>query len=225
MGIDLSPTTDPRDVADIVFSRLRQRENLLVVIDNLDDSTVVDGLLPECSEQKHILITTRNPRVDEIPARGLAVPLFTSEEAMELLAKLSKIPVSSGSQEQRSAQQIVSELGYSPLAIDGAASYVREVTGDFATYQEEYAQMRKELHEWVPDGNRQYQHSVATAMSISLSSVEGTHPDAAKLFRILCFLNGDGTFIDFLHKGVDAFDEDLKRHKKPFLKQIHHIRS
>lgn len=63
----------PTDVAKTVLSWLRNQDNWLLVIDNLDDVSVVDGYLPHRDERKHTIITTRNPNFDEIPAGGLEI--------------------------------------------------------------------------------------------------------------------------------------------------------
>ena len=44
-------------------------------------------------------------------------------------------------------------LGYLPLAIEQAAAFVREVTGDFAAYREEYQQNHKSFINGCPKEN------------------------------------------------------------------------
>ena len=46
------------EIANGVLSWLSQQSNWLLVIDNLDDIKVADGLLPENGSQKHAIITT-----------------------------------------------------------------------------------------------------------------------------------------------------------------------
>jgi hypothetical protein len=58
-----------KEQARLVLTWLRRSNNwLLVVLDNLDDVSVVKGYLPERSEKRHTLITTRNPNAKDIPA-------------------------------------------------------------------------------------------------------------------------------------------------------------
>src|ERR1700737_2039542 len=54
-GADLKPT----EVAHAVLSWLRHEEGWLLVMNNVDNMTVVDGYLPHM-EKGHTLITTRN---------------------------------------------------------------------------------------------------------------------------------------------------------------------
>ena len=64
--------------------------------------------------------------------------------------------------EDEQADRIVQELGYWPLGIEQAAVYVREVAGDFATFLDDYNKNHKNVHQWIPQGNRSYAHSVTT---------------------------------------------------------------
>jgi len=97
-----------------------------------------------------------------------------------------------------------------PLAIEQATAYIREVTGDFETYREDYRKSHNIVHSWVPKGIRPYSYSVATTWSMSFKAVQETHAEAAKLFRLLSFLNPDGVLIDFVLAGAEALEENLR---------------
>src|ERR1700737_1062793 len=92
-------------------------------------------------------------------------------------------------QRDKEAYQIVEELGRLPLAIEQAGAYVREVTQSFAGFFDDYQTGQNELHKWLPDGNRQYSHSVATAWSMSFEFIKKESPQTASLFQYLSFLN------------------------------------
>jgi hypothetical protein len=185
-------TSKPVEIAETVLSWLKREQNWLLVIDNLDDVTVVDGFLPENGPEQHTLITTRNPHTKGIPAEPLEVPLLTAGESVELLIKLSNMEVLPDSVESKQVEEIVKELEYLPLAIEQAAAYVREVTEDFSRYSEEYQNNHRELYQWVPTGNRQYSYSVATTWSMSFTILQSEHPQAAKLLQLFAYLNPDG---------------------------------
>jgi hypothetical protein len=197
----------PIEIANAVLSWLRQQQSWLLVIDNLDDIQVANGLLPENNSQNHTIITTRNPNAEGIPAEPLAVPLLDADDSIDLLSTLSKIAVQANSPEERQAAEIVQKLGYLPLAIEQAAAYVREVTADFSAFLEEYERNHKKLHMWVPDGNRQYPNSIATTWSMSFSLLP-KYP--ARLLRLFSFLNPDGILIAFLASGAEALEDGLQ---------------
>jgi tetratricopeptide (TPR) repeat protein len=198
-------------IVELVLAWLRRERNWLIVIDNLDDFEVVKGFLPENSVERHTLITTRNRDSSGIPAEGVEVPLLDQEDAITLLSSLTKITVTPESTEEQQAEAIVEDLGYLPLAIEQAAAYIRQVAGDFGTYQRQYRQSCDTIHRWVPSGNRSYPYSVATTWSMSFDAVQHTHTHAAELFRLLSFLNPDGVLVDFLLAGVKVLKNPLRK--------------
>ena len=136
----------PQDIAEGVLSWLRQKQNWLLVIDNLDNIEIMKDFLPGSGPQKHTIITTRNPNAAGIPAEGIEVPLLESDDAVDLLSILSTIAIAPNSPEKIHADKIIQNLGNLPLAIEQAAAYVREAAGNLATFLEEYDKSSKELH-------------------------------------------------------------------------------
>ena len=197
----------PIEIASEVILWLRDQQSWLLVIDNLDDIKVANGLLPENGcRQQHTIITTRNPNTMGIPAEPLEVPLLDADDCIDLLSNLSKIVAHPNSIERRQAAEIVQVLGYLPLAIEQAGAYIREVTADFSAFLELYQWNHKRLHMWVPDGNRQYPNSIATTWSMSFRLLQ-EYP--SKLLRLFSFLNPDGILIPFLlasGKGLTAYN-------------------
>jgi tetratricopeptide (TPR) repeat protein len=191
-----------------VLSWFRMQDNWLLVIDNLDHIELIDGYLPERSATKHTLITTRNPDAKGIPARGLEVPLMSVNESIEMLYALSEMTSESDTVDPM-AEKIVQELGYLPLAIGQAAAFIREVTRSFKTFLSDYRTHRRELHEFVSNGNRQYSYSIASTWLMSFNHIERRNPAVAKLLQLLSFLNPDGVSIDFLILGKSVVEEDL----------------
>jgi tetratricopeptide (TPR) repeat protein len=201
----------PVETAEAVVTWLHQKRDWLLVIDNLDDITVITGFLPRNGPNQHTLITTRDPNSVGIPAEGLEVPLLDATDSVDLLYSLSRIDNIVNSPESLHASQIVEELGYLPLGIEQAAAYVREVAGDFATFLEDYRTIRPQLHKWVPKGpSRQYPFSVATTWSMAFNVVRKSAPQAANLLQVLSFLNPDGVLIDFLVSGAQVLDNNLR---------------
>src|SRR5277367_666123 len=209
--LPISQPATPREIAEIVKSWLRSEESWLLVFDNLDEYAVAKGLLPENGLRKHTLITTRNPKTSGIPAESLEVPLLDAEDSIDLLFTLSTVesnPLSG--QQKEEARLIVEELGYLPLAILQAASFIREVTGSLSTYLDEYHKNRRELIKW-PTNDSQYPHSVATTWSMSFTVVQANFPHAARLLQLFSLLNPDGILIDFLVDGAEGLDDDLQQ--------------
>jgi hypothetical protein len=179
-GVHHFQLTRPIEVAETVKAWLNQQPSWLVIIDNLDEHKVANGLLPENGIGKHTIITTRNPNTSGIPAEPLAVPLLDEDDSVELLLTLSKVRTPT-TEQQQDARKIVEELGQLPLAIKQAAAYINTVTGSLGIFLHQYHQNRAEVHNW-PTNNPQYPYNVATTWSMSFALLRNCHPPAAIIF-------------------------------------------
>lgn len=203
-GLENAP---PSEIVKAVQAWLRRQRRWLLVVDNLDDIQIAKNSLPENGPGEHTLITTRNAFSSGVPAEPLEVPLLDKEDSIELLSNLSNIAISPGSLEEQQAANIVDELRNLPLAIEQAAAYVREVTDDFGAYSDEYHKNHKKLHRWESTGNRQYDHSVAQALSLSFDQLQ---PNATRLLQLFAFMNPNGILIEFLQSGARGLEDDLR---------------
>jgi tetratricopeptide (TPR) repeat protein len=198
---------DSSQAARAVLAWLKQEDDWLIVLDNLDDITIANGLLPETTPRKHLLITTRNPNTDGIPAEGLEVSLLSLDDAQRLLIRLSKVTPSDS--EQPLVSTIANDLGRLPLALDQAGSYIRYIARNYTTFHDQYQKNHREILSWVPKVNRAYSHSVATTWSLSFSALNHVFQMSAKLLRLLSFLNPDVISTRFLTEGAAALHHDL----------------
>jgi len=202
---------NPADVATGVLSWLREQDNWLLVIDNLDYVAVVAGYLPDMVSGGHTIITTRNPDATSIPAEGLEVEVLHRDTATELLLTRSKVDRAANSPAAKTeAAQIVDLLGYLPLAIEQAAAYIREASKDIFAFLASYHENRRVLHLRMPHGNWGYTSSVATTWLLSFDEVAKRNANAVQLLQLFAFLNPDDILTDFLRTGKEALDHDLQ---------------
>ena len=149
----------------------------LLVIDNLDDVTVVDGYLQILSESpdKHTLITTRNQHAEHIPAEGFEVGVYDVNDAAELLLTRSQVGSVDETQDGwAEAMTIVEELGCLPLAIEQAAAYIREASKDLFKFLPSYRKNRRRHHSRASTAIRiYYKESVATTWRLSFQQNRG----------------------------------------------------
>ena len=202
----------PSEVAAQVLTWLNRTEKWLLVIDNLEDVSVIDGYVPDLSPG-HTLITTRNQHYDQIPAEGLEIDVLGVDDAINLLLIRSKLSADGHSDDKiyGVAAEITRELGYLPLAIEQAAGYIREVSKNIFKFLPSYRQNRKTHHARISKGNRKYySESLATTWRLSFQQIEKTSSDASKLLQLLAFLNPDGILMDFLEAGVEGLDNELR---------------
>jgi len=201
---------DADAVAQAVLAWLKTRNSYLLIIDNLDDISIVHGYLSEiCGDNCHVLITTRNRDPTGIPAQGLEVPVFEASEAVNLLL-LRVTGAKQAEPELRSqAIKIVEELGYLALAIEHAAAHIRQ-SSSFSKFLDMYSKSRKSFLEDLPEQNSGYPRAVATTFLMSFNEVKKVNPDAAELVTLFAFLNPDGILVDFLRDGQMGLGEPLQ---------------
>jgi tetratricopeptide (TPR) repeat protein len=208
-GVVKSSGAQPKEIAHAVLSWLRSQENWLFVLDNLDDVTIVEGLLPSTGEGKCTLITTRNKNTFEIPAKGLEIGDLSLDDAKELLLVRANLPCRNDSTVSE-AEEIVRELGYLALAIEQASAYIRETSRNIFRFLPSYRTDRKRLHSRIPRGNWTYSGAVATTWRMSFDQIEKNSVDASRLLRLLAFLNPDGILLSFLAAGEETLPSEWR---------------
>lgn len=199
------------DIANAVLRKLERKKKWLLVYDNLDDIRVADGYLPRTQMSGgHVLITTRNKNCDGIPAEGVEINLFNAEDSISMLLQRAGLANDEREQVKVEARKIVEVLGYLPLAIEQAASYIKR-THNIFEYLETYHQNQKEMLLTKPIGNHPYGESVFTTWKISFRQLEQTSPDSIPLSQILAFMNPDETLVEFLQHGKAGLQPGLHR--------------
>jgi tetratricopeptide (TPR) repeat protein len=206
---------NPLDLAHRALDWLQHQRNWLLVIDNLDDVSVIKGFLPSADGNGHTLITTRNPNTKGIPAKGLEVEVLKADDAVQLFIALSDIPEAESAVDIAEVEKIVKELGYLPLAIEQSASFIRETDtkiDDYLRLYQSSRQTRQRLNEWVPDGNRMYEDVVATTWKVSFDIIKSDKksPASARLLHLFAFLNPDLILLEFVEAGADILDRELR---------------
>lgn len=176
--------------AKFVIKWLEEQVGWLLIIDNLDDISVINGFLPSMGCNDHTLITTRNPTTEGIPAQGIEVEVLDIDTAVRLFRVLlnsrGKREVSDDDSEIRN---IVKELGFLPLAIEQAAAFIRESKRSVDEYLPLYRESqstKQKLQNFIPKGNRKYQYSVASTV-LRLRQVQPKCTSCSRITRAVSF--------------------------------------
>jgi len=219
IGYQFSEESDREMLRKEVLMWFKKETGWLLVLDNLDDITIVKPYLPDTSSLGHVLITTRNPNVTSIPAQPLKVDVFPTDEASELLLLRADLNDNPSDKVKAEAVKIVTELGFLALAIEQAAAYIRVKLKDIFKYLDLYHKRRKTLLEERPNKNWDYPKEVATTWSVAFETVSN-NPDAKLLLNLFAFLNPDGILVEFLEAAIASDVAELEQLKRTITNTI-----
>lgn len=193
-------------IVQMVKAWLEIREGWLLLLDNVDDLTLVRPLLPARSPG-HILLTTRTQMTGRF-ARRLDVDILDAHAGALLLLRRAGLidPAASFDvatpADQSLALTLTEELGGLPLALDQAGAYIEETKCSLILYLQQY-----QTHKTTFLARRgvladDHPEPVATTWSISFRKVEEHNPTATALLRICAFLAPDAIPEELLREAL-----------------------
>jgi len=103
------------------------RSNWLLILDDVDENTNIDRLLPKMGKG-HIIITTRLSKGSVVRGTPIEIESMIPEDATKFLVKRT------GLSDPEGAGKIAKRLGYLPLALEQAGAYIETLKTDFAQY-------------------------------------------------------------------------------------------
>ena len=161
----------PQCKIDFVKERLEDHNRpSLVVFDNYDDLSVrrgdIKSYYPD-NKRNAILITSRHEDSVNL-GHGILVETMAKEEAVSLLLHRSQLKVSE--EIMTDAEDIVSHLGYLPLAIAQAGAYINMKKIPLQDFVNHYSQRKGAVLQQTPD-IWEYGLSVFTTWEMSMEHV------------------------------------------------------
>ena len=200
----------------------------LLVVDNVTTMSSVHVHLPQFNskawERGHLLITTQD--TTSIPSKSSFVNHISVSQGMEpddarsLLSKLSGIP------DSELVGTVAQRLDYQPLALAGAAVFVKEIRQDKVSTHfgwEEYLKIlekgkRQKTENTLVDTNPIYPNSMTKAITLAVETLMRSDKVQKHLFTFLALcaprpLNMDiaVTHIMNAHEEFDEADKELIR--------------
>jgi hypothetical protein len=171
--------------------------NWLMVLDDVADPADLRGLWPDPTWGQTLVTTRRSdPSLIIQGRRRVEVGLFSPAEARIYLA--AKLAGTDPSQ----ADELAADVGYLPLALAQAASFILNQGETCAAYRTRLADRRERLEWLFPDDAPadEYHATVAATWSISIEAADQLHPRglAAPLLRVLSMLDPNGFPSDIL---------------------------
>lgn len=174
-------------------------EDWLLVLDNFDNIQVkIDHLLP-IGASGSVLVTSRDRKViGSVATSGFALTAMDVLDAERLFDRIQSLGAKpslqrlSSDPERQDLKQILEELQCFPLAIDQAASFIREnspmTLREYLTYLKPRSVDRERLLRFK-QANPTYPDSVMTTWEISLRYLKRTQPRACWILQLLGFLD------------------------------------
>jgi tetratricopeptide (TPR) repeat protein len=100
------------------------KEKTLIIIDDLRDSGQIETYLPPFDKQFSVIVTTRFAYLSNTTFKQIDLDILSTTESLEILSKyLGKERLE---KEGEAAYQLCAKLGYLPLAIELAGSYLAQ---------------------------------------------------------------------------------------------------
>ncbi|PVF92033.1 FabD/lysophospholipase-like protein [Serendipita vermifera] len=127
----------------------------LLIIDNVDNPSMdIEPLLPQC-DHGAIIITTRNHILGQLSPHGhLQLDSMSKDEALETLTRSSLQPWPPVRQISPDMEKICSELGYLPIALVQAGSYMAQTATSPTSYLSKLQESRTTVMKHPAMGQR-----------------------------------------------------------------------
>ena len=160
----------------------------LLVLDNVEDSDLLQMLLP-AARQGACLLTTRRRALGPL-VELLEVPPMTSEEGISLLQRRARGKTASEpASVPAAAVTLVNVLEGLPLALDQAGAYLEETGCGIERYLQRFHAQRKHILAHRGTHGGAHPDSVATTLLLAVEQIEQKYPAAADLLRVCAFLH------------------------------------
>ncbi len=197
---------DEMQIVAAVKRWLARQQGWLLILDNADDLTLVEDLLP-AEAAGHVIVTTSAQATGTLAA-NLAVAKLDQAEGILLLLRRAKLlapdaPLDNASRQlYTQTRAIVQALDGFPLALDQAGAYLEETGCSLADYLTLYERHRQFFLSRPGAESTDYPHTVASTWALAFGQVEQANPAAADLLRLCAFLQPDAIAEEIITGGA-----------------------
>ncbi|HZO74484.1 MAG TPA: FxSxx-COOH system tetratricopeptide repeat protein [Ktedonobacteraceae bacterium] len=208
--------TDEDHLFAAVKRWLQSQTNWLLVLDHLDDFTLIDLIVP-AQGSGHVLLTTRIQVAWEM-AEALPIAQLDTDAGVFFLLQRAEIIPTGASLDQappaaiQQATAVVQAMDGFPLALDQAGAYLAETGCGLATYLTLLQQERASLlsRRGRIAGRQNHPDSVTITLSLTIEKVVQQRATNLPLLRLLAFLHPESIPYELLVDGADALHEPLR---------------
>ena len=192
---------------------LSQHTNWLLVLDNVEDISLVHSLL-SFEVSGHVLLTIRTQAVGTLAQRIDLEPL-EEEEGMLFLLRRAKLLAPDASLEEideaqcREARKVYQLMGGLPLALDQAGAYIESTQCSLSDYLSflQSSQLRLLAER---DERADHPLSVTRTFALTFERLEQEHPSAAAFLTVCAYLAPEAIPETFFLEGAAYLGPTLK---------------
>jgi tetratricopeptide (TPR) repeat protein len=207
---------DEQRVVEAVQQWLASNDSWLLLFDNADTGEALKaiGRLLPSQRGGHVLITSRQSNSSSL---GVTNPVTLRKlgpnDAYDFLRHRTGRPNTSGD-ELRALVGLAEDLGYLPLALEQAATYIKDREVSFANYlvayQQGTARVRQQLLEKMPPqmGDRE-RRSLAVTWLLNFEEIESCFPASADLLRFIAFIAADDIPFELILDGAQELGSGI----------------
>ena len=193
---------------------LQDRPGWLLVLDFLEDITVLDLIIPQHS-RGHVLLTTRMQATGGRASPLTIPPMEINQGALFLLRRATLLPAQASLDDApgdiaNKARAIARELDGFPLALDQAGAYIEETGCDLGTYLDLYRRERLWLLSQKKPSTDDHHESVTGTLELVFQQFAQQPGASLDLLHLLAFLHPDAISETLLLDGLPALRGPLR---------------
>ncbi|MCJ1309318.1 hypothetical protein MMC25_002977 [Agyrium rufum] len=189
----------------------------LLVLDNINEKSAETArkLTPRSNGNGCILMTTRTKHVAESMAIAFGehhmcfgLDPVNDDNAVQLLLRAANIDLGQSEDAvEQETRELVKSIGSLPLAVDQAASFMKESGHSMNKILDIYKSgQADQVLGRENDLSRYQERSVIAAFAPALDQLERASPQTSDFLRILAFLDPESIPIDMLKEGFQALE-------------------
>lgn len=186
LGLPQADAPDQQLAAQATKDWLEAEDGWLLILDNADTPERLNAFV-SISPRGHVLVTSRAPSFVAIGAEAVQLKAPSTEEAVGFLLKRTR-RIHTNDDEREAAQEIASELGNLPLALEQAGAYMIAQQASFVDYLAGYRRRGLELLAKGRVEGGPGHDLVAITWSMNIEEVEKQSLASADLLRAAAFL-------------------------------------
>lgn len=207
-------------VIDAVKNWLSHFTYWLLILDNVEDMTMVSSFFPAI-KKGHTLLTTHLQATMPLAELIDLERLDLEEGALFLLRRTGRIAqggtfVGALKPDRDKALEVSTIMDGLPLALDQAGAYIEETKCSLSDYLARYGSKKGPLLQWRGEAVSEHPESVYSAFLLSFKAVEQSSAAAADLLRVLAFLAPDDIPEEVITKGAHDLGLTLQSIADPF---------